>query len=37
MSDFPSLGIIIADQIGQAVESKEAERMTEESYRTRLY
>ena len=35
--DFPSLGIIIADQIGQAVESVEAERMTEESYRTRLY
>ena len=34
---FPSLGIVIADQIGQAVEPKEAERMTEESYRTRLY
>ena len=37
LKDFPSLGIIIADQIGQAVESVEAERMTEESYRTRLY
>jgi uncharacterized protein len=36
-ADFPSLGIIIADQIGQATEPKEAERMTEESYRTRLY
>ena len=35
--DFPSLGVIIADQIGQTVESGEAERMTEESYRTRLY
>ena len=35
--DFPSLGVVIADQIGQTVESGEAERMTEESYRTRLY
>jgi uncharacterized protein len=35
--DFPSLGIVIAEQIGQVVEPKEAERMTEESYRTRLY
>jgi PPOX class probable FMN-dependent enzyme len=35
--DFPSLGIIIADQIGQVVETEEAERATEESYRTRLY
>ena len=35
--DFPSLGIVIAEQIGQKVEPKEAERMTEESYRTRLY
>jgi PPOX class probable FMN-dependent enzyme len=34
---FPSLGIVIADQIGQRVEPKEAERATEESYRTRLY
>jgi uncharacterized protein len=37
MADFPSLGIIIADQIGQAVKAEEAERLTEESYRTRLY
>jgi uncharacterized protein len=35
--EFPSLGIIIADQIGQVVAPDEAERMTEESYRTRLY
>ncbi len=35
--DFPSLGIVIAEQIGQLVEPKEAERATEESYRTRLY
>jgi uncharacterized protein len=35
--DFPSLGIVIAEQIGQTVDSAEAERMTEESYRTRLY
>ncbi len=34
---FPSLGVVIAEQIGQQVESKDAERMTEESYRTRLY
>jgi PPOX class probable FMN-dependent enzyme len=34
---FPSLGIVIAEQIGQLVEPKEAERATEESYRTRLY
>ena len=34
---FPSLGIVIAEQIGQLVEPKEAERSTEESYRTRLY
>jgi PPOX class probable FMN-dependent enzyme len=34
---FPSLGIVIADQIGQRVEPKEAEQATEESYRTRLY
>jgi hypothetical protein len=36
-NDFPSLGIVIADQIGQRVEPKEAERMTEESYIARLY
>lgn len=35
--DFPSLGIVIAEQIGQMVEPKEAERMTEESYVARLY
>jgi PPOX class probable FMN-dependent enzyme len=35
--DFPSLGIVIADQIGQTVTADEAERTTEESYRTRLY
>ena len=35
--DFPSLGVVIADQIGQKVEPKEAERMTEESYVARLY
>jgi len=36
-TDFPSLGIVIADQICQRVEPKEAERMTEESYIARLY
>ncbi len=36
-TDFPSLGIVIADQIGQKVEPKEAEQMTEESYIARLY
>jgi PPOX class probable FMN-dependent enzyme len=35
--DFPSLGVVIAEQIGQVVEPKEAERMTEESYVARLY
>jgi uncharacterized protein len=35
--DFPSLGVVIAEQIGQTVEPKEAERMTEESYVARLY
>lgn len=34
---FPSLGIVIAEQIGQLVEPNEAARATEESYRTRLY
>src|SRR5262245_20112447 len=34
---FPSLGVVIAEQIGQSVEPKEAERMTEESYIVRLY
>jgi predicted pyridoxine 5'-phosphate oxidase superfamily flavin-nucleotide-binding protein len=35
-SDFPSLGRILADQIG-GVSVEEAERYTAESYRTRLY
>ncbi|HTQ35047.1 MAG TPA: pyridoxamine 5'-phosphate oxidase family protein [Stellaceae bacterium] len=34
---FPSLGVVIAEQIGQQVDAKEAERMTEESYVARLY
>jgi len=36
-SDFPSLGRIIAEQINASVDMAEAERATEESYRTRLY
>ena len=36
-SDFPSLGRIIAEQIGDGRSIEEAERMTAESYRTRLY
>src|SRR5690348_2892812 len=35
-SEFPSLGRIIADQIG-GISVEEAERQTAESYRTRLY
>jgi PPOX class probable FMN-dependent enzyme len=35
-SDFPSLGRILADQIG-GLSVEESERMTAESYRTRLY
>jgi PPOX class probable FMN-dependent enzyme len=35
--DFPSLGVVIADQIGQRVDVKEAERAMEESYVARLY
>jgi uncharacterized protein len=35
-SEFPSLGRILADQIG-GMSVEEAERMTAESYRTRLY
>ncbi len=35
--DFPSLGIIINDQIGGNVPAEEAVRQTAESYRTRLY
>jgi uncharacterized protein len=34
--EFPSLGRIIADQIG-GIDAEEAERQTAESYRTRLY
>jgi PPOX class probable FMN-dependent enzyme len=34
--DFPSLGRILADQIG-GVDAAEAERQTAESYRNRLY
>ncbi len=35
-SDFPSLGRILADQIG-GISVEEAERYTAEGYRTRLY
>jgi PPOX class probable FMN-dependent enzyme len=35
-SDFPSLGRILADQIG-GISVEESERLTAESYRTRLY
>ena len=35
-SDFPSLGRILADQIG-GISVEESERYTTESYRTRLY
>jgi PPOX class probable FMN-dependent enzyme len=35
-SDFPSLGRILADQIG-GISVEESERYTVESYRTRLY
>ena len=35
-SEFPSLGQILADQIG-GVSVEESERLTAESYRTRLY
>ena len=35
-SDFPSLGRILADQIG-GISIEESERFTVESYRTRLY
>jgi len=36
-SDFPSLGRIIAEQIGDGRSIEESERYTQESYRTRLY
>jgi predicted pyridoxine 5'-phosphate oxidase superfamily flavin-nucleotide-binding protein len=35
-SDFPSLGRILADQIG-GISVEESEQYTAESYRTRLY
>ena len=35
-SDFPSLGHILADQIG-GISREESERLTAEGYRTRLY
>jgi PPOX class probable FMN-dependent enzyme len=35
-SEFPSLGRILADQIG-GISVEESERLTTESYRTRLY
>jgi uncharacterized protein len=35
--EFPSLGRIIAEQIGGGMDADEAERQTAESYRTRLY
>ena len=35
-SEFPSLGRILADQIG-GISAEESERLTAESYRTRLY
>jgi PPOX class probable FMN-dependent enzyme len=35
-SEFPSLGHILADQIG-GISAEEAERQTAESYKTRLY
>jgi uncharacterized protein len=36
-ADFPSLGRIITEQVGEGGSVAEAERYTEESYRTRLY
>ena len=36
-SEFPSLGRIIAEQIGDGRSIQEAEKQTVESYRTRLY
>ena len=37
VTDFPSLGRIIAEQIGDGRSIEESERATAESYRTRLY
>jgi predicted pyridoxine 5'-phosphate oxidase superfamily flavin-nucleotide-binding protein len=36
-SEFPSLGRILADQIGGGITVEESERLTAESYKTRLY
>jgi PPOX class probable FMN-dependent enzyme len=36
-ADFPSLGRIIAEQIGDGRSIEQSERYTAESYRTRLY
>src|SRR5438105_2438818 len=36
-ADFPPLGRVIAEQIGDGRSLEEAERQTAESYRTRLY
>ena len=36
-SDFPSMGRILAEQIGGGLSVEESERMTAEGYRTRLY
>jgi uncharacterized protein len=36
-SDFPSLGRMVTEQIGEGGDIAAAERNTEESYRTRLY
>lgn len=35
--DFPSLGVVISEQMGLVVEPKDAERAMEENYVTRLY
>jgi uncharacterized protein len=37
LTDFPSLGRIVTEQIGEGGDIALAERNTEESYRTRLY
>jgi len=36
-ADFPPLGRVIAEQIGDGRSITDAERLTEENYRTRLY
>jgi uncharacterized protein len=37
LTDFPSLGRMVTEQIGEGGDIAAAERNTEESYRTRLY